>query len=155
MWNNKYTHIYQSSWRINWFTVPHNRWVSATDKILFILQRSVCHVAQIGYLLKQLRKKLGVSVRMQLVYPLMNTTQQNSCPIQTTWRGDLTVGRESYLQEFCDTLGEVLVALDVQLQLVESGRQCRWSSTLVTAERQSNKDNRFHHSIENRLFIKG
>lgn len=35
------------------------------------------------------------------------------------------VGGESYLQELCDTLGEVLVALDVQLQLVESGRQCR------------------------------
>lgn len=35
------------------------------------------------------------------------------------------VGNESYLQELCDTLGEVLVALDVQLQLIESGWQRR------------------------------
>lgn len=32
---------------------------------------------------------------------------------------------ESYLQELCHTLSEVLVTLDVQLQFVESRRQSR------------------------------
>lgn len=56
-------------------------------------------------------------------------------------RTSSVVGNESYLQELCDTLGEVLVALDVQLQLVESGRQCRRSSTLVAAGEKPNQDN--------------
>lgn len=32
---------------------------------------------------------------------------------------------ESYLKKLGDTIGEVLVALDVELQFIESGWQCR------------------------------
>lgn len=53
-------------------------------------------------------------------------------------------GKDSYLEELRDTLCEILVALDIQLQLVESGRQRRWPSTLITAEEQPNRVTSFH-----------
>lgn len=46
---------------------------------------------------------------------------------------------ESYLEELSDALGEVLVALDVELQFIESGWKCRGASALVTAAQQTNK----------------
>ena len=48
---------------------------------------------------------------------------------------------KGYLEELCDALSEVLVALDVELQLVESGRKRGCSATLVTTvQRNKHKD---------------
>lgn len=48
---------------------------------------------------------------------------------------------EWYLEELCDALRQVLVALDVELQLVESGRQWGGTTALVTpAQRNRNTE---------------
>lgn len=59
---------------------------------------------------------------MQRMSPLINT---NTVKMSHKHEIALMPEYRDYLQELCDTLGEVLVALDVQLQLVESGRQRR------------------------------
>lgn len=66
------------------------------------------------------------------------------------WRKneDFVEGNKNYLQELCDTLCKVLVALDVQLQLIEFRWQCRRPSTLVTAREQWNQVNRLHYKTE-------
>jgi len=47
---------------------------------------------------------------------------------------------EWYLEELCDALRQVLVALDVELQLVESGRQRGGTTALVTpAQRNTHR----------------
>lgn len=65
-------------------------------------------------------------------------------PDMIKWSTRYSQKQERYLQELRDTLREILVALDIQLQLVESGRQRRWPSTLITAEEQPNQVTSFH-----------
>lgn len=60
---------------------------------------------------------------------------------------------ERYLQELCDTLREVLVALDVELQLIESGRQRGRSATRVTAGVQQ-RDHKLHQSTYKNIFVR-
>lgn len=58
---------------------------------------------------KEGKHKITVIIIRNTIVCSINSTREN----------------ESYLKKLCDTIREVLVALDVELQFVESGWQCR------------------------------